>query len=509
MSGSQAASIFETRSFDYAWLKGQARALASRPYRAPTDLAPPALANLSWDALQGIRFRPERALWVNEPSAFQAHFFHLGRGFREPVQMYEVVGGRAHRIAYDPAMFDYQNSGLDPRTLPKTLGFAGFRLSFFTDWSVDIAAFLGASYFRAVGGEKQYGLSARGLAIDTGLNRPEEFPVFNSFWLERPAPNTTRITIYALMDSPSIAGAYRFDIAPGDTLVMDVDAALYPRKPIERLGIAPLTSMFQYGENDRRVSDDWRPEIHDSDGLALWTGTGERIWRPLVNPPNLHVNSFLDENPRGFGLLQRDRQFDHYQDDGVFYEKRPGVWIEPKPVGGQPWGKGAVQLVEIPTVDETSDNIVSYWNPAAKAVPGREILAAYRLYWGARPPYPSGTAEVVATRTGIGGVIGFRRLYFSWRFVIDFAGGSLASLGGTQVEPVITVSRGKVETVSARPQPQVNGYRAIFDLRPMDESVDPIDLRVYLRLRDQTLTETWIYQWTPPPPSERKRWLNT
>ncbi|HEY4373256.1 MAG TPA: glucan biosynthesis protein D [Burkholderiales bacterium] len=498
----------DSRPFDFAWLKGQARLLAGKFYRPPADLAPPALANLTWDQHQAIRFRADHALWVDTPSAFRAHFFHLGRGFREPVRMFEVVNGRARRITYDPGMFDYQGSGIDPRTLPKTLDFAGFRLSFHTDWSVDIAAFLGASYFRAVGGEKQYGLSARGLAIDTGLNRPEEFPVFNNFWLERPAPNATHLVIYALMDSPSITGAYRFEIVPGDTLTMDIDAALYPRKPIERLGIAPLTSMYQYGENDRRVADDWRPEVHDSDGLALWTGAGERIWRPLVNPATLRVNSFFDDNPRGFGLLQRDRVFDHYQDDGVFYEKRPGVWIEPKPVSGQVWGKGAVQLVEIPTIDETFDNIVTYWNPAAKVVVGREMLFAYRLYWGAREPFPPASAQVVATRDGIGGVVGQKRSYFSWRFNVDFAGGMLASLSNNAtVEAVVTASRGKIELVSARPQPQINGTRVLFDLHLTDESLEPVNLRAYLRLGEQPLSETWIYQWTPPPAAERKHWI--
>ena len=183
---------------------------------------------------------------------------------------------------------------------------------------------------------------------------------------------------------------------------MDVDAALYPRKAIERLGIAPLTSMFQYGENDRRMANDWRPEIHDSDGLAMWTGSGEWIWRPLANPRSMRFNAFADENPRGFGLLQRDRNFDHYQDDGVFYERRPSLWVEPK----SGWGKGSVQLVEIPTVDETFDNIVAFWNPAAKPRAGEELLFSYRLHWGARPPVQASAARVVATRTGIGGVVG-------------------------------------------------------------------------------------------------------
>ena len=502
------AVSFDPPRFDYAWLKGRARTLATEAYRPPAEVLPIVLTKLSRDAPQSIRFRRDHALWADQPLAFRVQFFHLGRNFREPVQMHEVVNGASRKIGFDPGMFDYAGSGVDPRRLPRTLDFAGFRLNFYPDWERDIAAFLGASYFRAVGADKQYGVSARGLAIDTGLNHPEEFPAFTHYWFERPLPGAVKMTIHALLDSPSITGAYRFELTPGEPLLMDIDAALYPRKAIERLGIAPLTSMYQSGENDHRVADDWRPEVHDSDGLSLWTGANERIWRPLVNPAALKVNSFIDNNPKGFGLLQRDRVFDHYQDDALLYEKRPSVWIEPRTVANQGWGRGAVQLVEIPAVDETADNIVSYWNPGASPQPGNEMLFAYRLHWGAQMPFPSPIAQVLATRDNIGGIVGQPRKYFSWRFVVDFTGGNLASLpGNTPVEPVLTASRGSFELVSVRPQPQIGGHRAIFDLKPSDLSTEPIDLRLYLRLNGQALSETWIYQWTPPPEAERKRWL--
>ena len=205
----------------------------------------------------------------------------------------------------------------------------------------------------------QYGLSARGLAIDTGMPRPEEFPDFTAFWLERPAPGSETVVVYALLDSPSVAGAYRFAITKGEPLVMDVDAALYPRKEIERIGIAPATSMYQVGENDRRMDWDWRAEIHDSDGLAMHSGNGEWIWRPLGNPAHLRYNAFADENPRGFGLLQRDRDFASYQDIETRSELRPSAWIAPR---GK-WGDGHVELVEIPTTTELNDNIVAFWVP--------------------------------------------------------------------------------------------------------------------------------------------------
>ncbi|HJV95984.1 MAG TPA: glucan biosynthesis protein, partial [Albitalea sp.] len=263
--------------FDEADLLAHARALAAHPYRPRSRRLPGPLAKLGWDDYQSIAYRADHALWAGQHLPFEARFFHLGLFFKSPVRMHEVVDGQARLIAYDPAMFDYGKSGLDHQSLPADLGFAGFRLTTKADPTRDVAAFLGASYFRAVGGQWQYGMSARGLAIDTGLSRAEEFPDFTEFWLLRPAPDANTLRVYTLLDSPSVAGVYRFDIRPGDTLVMDVQATLFVRKPIERLGVAPLTSMFLYGENDRadRAGDrrsaarrwhasDWRPEIHDS-----------------------------------------------------------------------------------------------------------------------------------------------------------------------------------------------------------------------------------------------------
>jgi periplasmic glucans biosynthesis protein len=495
--------------FDFAWLKGQAHYLASNAYQESKDVLPPAMAKLGYDQYQSIRFRGDHSLWGDLGLAFRLQFFHVGRTFNQPVRLHEVVEGQAREIIYDPAMFEWDKSGVDPASMKDRAGFAGFRVQFVTNWRADVAAFLGASYFRAVGGDtRQYGLSARALAVDTAFPRPEEFPRFTSFWFERPAKDSGTVTLYALMDSPSIAGALRMQISPGGTLIMNVDTALYPRKPIERLGIAPLTSMFFYGENDRRGANDWRPEIHDSDGVSMWTGAGEWIWRPLINPSQLHLNSYFDDNPRGFGLLQRDRNFDHYQDDGVYYDRRPSLWVEPRagPNGG--WGKGAVQLVEIPTVDETFDNIVAFWNPSEKLKAGQELLFSYRLYWGTRMPYGSPLAQTLATRTGIGGTVGVKRTYYSWHFAVDFAGGELGALAkDAPVEAVITASRGQTEHVTAHFVEEFNGYRALFDVKPTDESVEPVDLRLYLRVDGRPLTETWIYQWTPPSTKERKQVL--
>ncbi|EIQ01295.1 periplasmic glucans biosynthesis protein [Opitutaceae bacterium TAV1] len=494
-AGSGTRHIGKAQPFSYAWLKGHARTLAGAAWRPPEERLPDSVKALDWDRYQAIGYRDDHALWSGTDAKFRVKFFHLGLFTHHAVHLYDLRDGVAQEIAYDPAMFDYGKSGLDGAALPPDLGFAGFRLNFHTDWQRDVAAFLGASYFRAVGAEMQYGLSARGLAIDCGMDRPEEFPRFTSFWFEPPAGDSGKVTVYALLDSPSVTGAYRFDITPGGTLVMDLDAALYPRKEIERIGIAPLTSMYQCGSNDRRMANDWRPQIHDSDGLALWTGAGEWIWRPLTNPATLRFNAYADENPRGFGLLQRDRNFDHYQDDGVFYDRRPSLWVEPR---GE-WGKGSVQLVEIPTEDETFDNIVAFWNPATPPKAGEELLFGYRLHWGTVMPVSSPLATVVQTRTGIGGVVGRKRTYESWRFVIDFTGGSLPMLGkDVRVEPAITTSHGEIEITSARPLASINGYRAMFDLKSIENVGEPVNLRLYLHADGLPLSETWLYQWSRP-----------
>lgn len=489
-------------AFSYAVLKGHARALAADSYRPPAKLAPETLQGLDYDQYQSIRFRPERALWADADRGFRVQFYHLGRGFKEPVQMFEVVNGEARELTYRAVDYDFGRSGITARNLPADLNYAGFHIQAQTNWKSDVMSFLGASYFRAISNDtRQYGISARGLALDTAVNGPEEFPRFTTFWFERPPANARTIVLYALMDSPSVAGAYRFEVTPGSPQVMEVDAALYPRKAVERVGIAPLTSMFQCGENDRRMANDWRPEIHDSDGLSMLTGAGEWLWRPVTNPQGIRVSSFIDDSPRGFGLMQRDRTFDHYQDDGAMYDRRPNLWIEPK----GSWGKGAVQLVELPTADETHDNIVAFWNPPTKFQPGSELLFSYRMYWATQAPKSSPLARVTATRTGIGGVVGQPRRYYSGRFVIDFEGGELATvLPGATVEPVITASRGQVEIASARPLLQIDGFRAMFDLKLIDDSTDPVDLRLFLRKNGQPLTETWLYQWVPPAPHERR-----
>lgn len=481
----------ETRSFDYEGLRARAKALAAAPYRPAKPPAPELIHSIDFDAIQKIKFRPRFALWPGGP--FPIQLFHMHRYVPEPVKIHIVRDGVAREILYSPRYFDYGDTGLAQK-LPPDLGFAGFRVMDGPEAKTDWLAFQGASYFRSCGDENQYGASARGIAIDTAMPRPEEFPRFTEFWLaESEKPDT--VTIYALLDGPSVSGAYRIEASRAKGALTAVHTDLFARTDIERMGIAPLTSMFWYGENLDGKRPDWRPEIHDSDGLAIWTGKGERIWRPLIDPPRVQTNSFVDSNPKGFGLMQRDRDFANYEDDGAFYNRRPSLWVEP----GGGWGDGAVQLVEIPTDDETNDNIVAYWVPGKPVKKADALAFDYRLYWQSHEPnYPGDIARVVATRIGRGGRPGVPNSGKDrTKFVIDFTGGPLAAMAQRyDIEPVITLSRGVVENPYVIKVVGTPNWRAFFDAHL--EGRDPVDMRCYLRLKDKTLSETWLYQFFPP-----------
>jgi glucans biosynthesis protein len=377
--------------------------------------------------------------------------------------------------------------------VPSDLGFAGFRVLQEINqpgkWD-EIISFLGASYFRALAKGQHYGLSARGLALNTAEPGGEEFPVFEEFWIERPPLGGGSIIVYALLHGPSVAGAYRFVITPGEETIMRVRAAVYCRKNPVVFGVAPLTSMYAHGENSGWSQVDFRPEVHDSDGLLLETGAGEWVWRPLSNPQGVRVAAFQEVAPRGFGLMQRDRQFEHYGDLEAFYHLRPSLWVEP--VGN--WGAGSVRLVELPTKDEFGDNIVAFWVPAKLPAPGEPIEFEYNLRWftdpGRRPPAGQVSSTWVA---GVSGLPALRR------FVIEFTSAYLnAQQNDPGIEAVVNVTGGA--TAENRPVVQKNrftgAWRVVFEIRP-DPSGRPVELRCFLRKGQHVLTETWSYLWNP------------
>ncbi|MCP3097554.1 glucan biosynthesis protein [Myxococcus sp. K15C18031901] len=464
----------------------KARALAARPYQEPRSTLPESYKTLNYDAYRDIRFRPEKSWWRQEGLPFQAQFFHPGFFFLHPVAMHEVVDGREHTVRFSPDYFTY-GPLVKPGPLKQADGFAGMRLTHPINRKEhfdEVGVFQGASYFRSLGAGNLYGLSARGLAIDTAGPRPEEFPSFRELWLEKPAPGDTRVVVHALMDSQSVTGAYRFTITPGANTVFDVEVTLFARKPVEQLGVAPLTSMYLFGENDRGDYDDFRPEVHDSDGLFVWTKGGEQLWRPLQNPQHVNVSSFHVDGLRAFGLLQRDTAFTSYEDLEARYERRPSAWVEP--VGD--WGAGVVRLAELPTPDETNDNIVAFWMPDQPFGPGAPLRLAYRLHWGSRSPFATKNAFVTATRVAAGDTKGARR------FILDFSPSDAA--GDGPVEAVVTAASGQVlRPTVARHEPS-GGWRATFELLPTTPAA-PTELRAFLKRGPETLTETWSYLWIP------------
>jgi periplasmic glucans biosynthesis protein len=484
--------------FSFDGLKDTARRMAKGPHIGPPRPAADMVAKINYETWGKIKFNMDRALFASGPGRFPVSFFHLGMFFPKAVEMHVVSGGTARPIIYDQAYFDMPEDSI-ARKLPPGAGFAGLRVQEprggSLDWRKnDWVAFLGADYFRAIGELRQYGLSARAVALDVAVaGKAEEFPDFTRFYIDE-AEQEDSLTIYALLEGPSIVGAYRFVLRRAKSVVIDIDQALFLRGPISRFGLAPMSTMFWFSETKKETAIDWRPEVHDSDGLALWMGsTGERIWRPLNNPPRVITSSFLDENPRGFGLLQRDRVFDHYQ-DGVFYDRRPSLWVETK----GSWGRGAIELVEIPTDDEIHDNIVAMWAPERPATAGAEFNLSYRLYWAADEPFPTELARCVATRLGNGGQPGQPRPKGVRKFMVEFKGPPLEVLPfGVKPEPVLWASRGTFSYVftEAVPDDVPGHWRAQFDLTVTGP--DPVEMRLYLRAGDKTLSETWLYQYHP------------
>ncbi|MBL9199206.1 MAG: glucan biosynthesis protein G [Opitutaceae bacterium] len=476
---------------DFASLRSRARELAARPHAPVAGAVPQWLRELSYDDARKIQFDGGKSLWHGERLPFEIQFFHPGFIHDRTVRVAEIIRGRAETVPFRRESFNYH--GLKLGELPPALGYAGFRVMHGLgepDGGLrEAGSFLGASYFRFLPRGAAYGLSARGLALNTAEPEPEEFPAFTEFWLERPAPGAASVGVLALLESESVAGAYRFTITPGAMTSMHVQAAIFRRKDAKVFGVAPLTSMFWRGENSNGPLEDYRPEVHDSDGLLMHNGRGEWLWRPLDNPRHVRVVAFQDEHPRGFGLLQRDREFEHYQDLEAAYHARPGAWIEP--VGK--WGRGSVRLVELPTKDEFNDNIVAFWSPETLPPPGEAVELEYRLRWFVSQIGPP-AGFVRATRHG-------KTAYYEpglHRFVVDFDGDALRAFGAdSALAPELGVGDGAKLNNATLQKNAVNGtWRVAFTLRP-DGTGRPVELRCFLKRGAQVLTETWSYLWQP------------
>ena len=478
----------DAQAFSLEDVAARASKLASATYQKPSGALPKSLKALDYDQHRDIRFRPDRALWREARLPFEIMFFHPGWFYEDTVVIHEITAEGIRDIRFDPDTFDYGKNKIDRDEL-KGIGFAGFRAHFpvnTPNYKDEVLVFLGASYFRGLGRGQRFGLSARGLAIDTAESSGEEFPRFVEYWIERPQPTAKELTIYALLDSPRAAGAYRFVLRPGVTTVLEVDARVFLRRSVAKLGLAPLTSMFFFGANQRPNREDYRPRVHDSDGLSIQATATEWIWRPLVNPKRLLVTSFALTNPRGFGLMQRERGFADYEDLEARYDLRPSAWVELK----GPWGPGRVELVQIPVPDETNDNIVAYWVPDFQPRPKEALVFGYRVLWQrdreSRPP----VAWVRETRRGRGYT---KTPDASVELHVDFEGPPLGRLpAGTVPETVLSVDNGEVLERHVRRNDATGGWRFVVRVRRVDAG-KPVELRAHLKRGNEVLSETWSY----------------
>lgn len=488
-------------AFSFDDVVRRARDVSSAPYESAVQPLPEQLTRLDFDGWREIRFRSDRSMLGGAGGKFRLQLFHLGHLFLKPVTINIVRDGVATPIPYTASLFDYGRAKFD-KPLPVNMGFAGFRVHYPLNdprGSDELLSFIGSSYFRWLGRAQKYGLSARGLALGTGLlDNKEEFPFFREFWLDTPDANTDSITIYALLDSPSVSGAYKFVFHPGPDSPVDIEATLFPRKPLELLGMAPLTSMYFLGENDRHMNapnkyDEFRAELHDSDGLLMLTVDQEWVWRPLKNPLVQEVQRFDARNIRGFGLMQRDRRYEHYQDIELAYEDRPSYWIEPK----EDWGSGVVELVELATRDETADNIVVAFVPDSPLEPGKPFTFSYRIrslndgldlhklgYVGntfAAPAFALGSNEQQSANTR--------------RFMVDFTGGDMDYYlkNPSLLKVVASARNAKVFRTFLVPNPKGKGFRAMIDVRLEENQVGT--MRAHLQAGQKPVTETWSYSW--------------
>lgn len=471
--------------FDPASVEDRARRLAAEPYRARPTVPQPWL-DLTYDEYRKIWFNTRRAIWAGTDAPFQLDLFHPGLYFPRAVRVNVVEDGNARTLRFDYSLFDRTDQAPD-LPIDDTVGYSGLRLRAELERQGIFQEFFvmqGASYFRAIGRGETYGLSARGLALDTAEAAGEEFPDFVEFWVERPEAGADLIRIHALLDSPSVAGAYRFDVMPGEATRTDVTAVIFPRAELRHVGIAPLTSMFLFDETNRDRFSDFRNAVHDSDGLLIHNGAGEKLWRPLANPRTLQISAFGDADPKGFGLMQRARALADFADLEANYHLRPGLWIEPDGA----WGRGAVTLVEIPSDKEIYDNTVAYWRPETPLAPQSAHRFAYRMTWG-QEPVPRGT-EVRVLNTRMGGAFSGEGLTVA----IDFEPAPELSGEVGDFTWGLRTTAGEVTPGILQRNPETGGMRLAFDFRPGDATL--AEFRAYLMTGGRPVSETWLYRWT-------------
>ncbi|BCO20991.1 glucans biosynthesis protein G 1 [Alteromonas sp. KC3] len=475
-----------------------ARASAKEDYEQDDHGLDTKLKEIDYTTYRSIRFDSEASLWRGE-NDYELQFFHPGFLYEYPVTIHTIgADNTPTRLPFDSAMFKYDGSAqaLAGLTDEKS-GFAGFRVHYpikNNEYKDEFAVFLGASYFRLVGKNQVYGISARGLAIDTALAKGEEFPHFTEFWVIEPSDGQP-ITIYARLESPSVAGAYKFVIEPGIDTRVKVESWLFAREDVAKLGVAPFTSMFLYGENTQGRIDDYRPEVHDSDGVLMVTHAGEEIWRPLTNPARLQVTSLSDTAPKGFGMLQRDAEWDNYLDAEANYHLRPGLWVTPE----AGFDKGRLEVVEIPTKSEIHDNIVAFWTPETPFNAGESLYFSYQLSTVEQNPFVSELASVVRTRQGKAVLPGdeFKndKLSTTRQFSVDFTAPQDTSFDDQAMKLVVQGANGTISDQRLYAVADGQEWRATFLVKPKEKQT--VDMRAYIEKDGKRISEVWNYVYQP------------
>jgi periplasmic glucans biosynthesis protein len=476
--------------FSEDWLDGFARELGDKPYKPFEKRVEPALANLPFDQYNSaILFKEDQGIWRPDGVPFWIEPRHTaGPYYSYPVNLYSVEGAQAFKIPYSANAFEFKAPATRPQN-PAQSDFAGFRAfgqlerpNVFKDF----LSFLGGTNFHAIGSGMVPGVSARAFAINTGQAGGEDFPLFRSFWFQKPKPADSSLTIYGLFDSQNAAGWLKFVVTPGWNTVIDTEAAIYPRRRIPYAGIAPMASRFFFGPGTPPKRRDYRPRAHDSEALYIVNGAGEQIWRPLLNPERLQFSVFVDKKPKGFGLIQKERYFSSYQDAGEQFEKRPTLWIEP--LDGNIWNEGSIDLIELPAPDEKNENIVCFWRPKDGLGPGIGHRFRYRMHWCWNPPLESKQAVVTQTRVG-------EEKSGANAFIVDFyTGDGCPACGGAPLAPAVAASAGEVRNVSLAPLQAMGGTQRLrFDFVPSGS--DPIDLRAHLTANGKPVSDTWIFRW--------------
>ncbi len=477
----------DSQPFSEDLLDAFARRRADEPYKAPEKRVDEALAGITYDQYsRAIVYKEDQAIWRKDDGPFWLEPYHTaGAIFAFPVELFSIEAGRAVRIPYSAPAFEFNPPAKQPTTAAQS-DFAGFHaLAQLEKQGVfrDFLSFLGATNFRAIAAGQVFGVTARALAINTGQTGGEDFPLFRSFWIERPRPVDQSLVVHALLDSVSAVGRFKFTATPGYDTVIETEAVIYPRRRIPYAGIAPIASRFFFGPGVPPKRRDYRPRVHDSEALCILNGAGEQIWRPLLNPERLQFSVFLDKGPKGFGLIQKERSFASYQDIDQQFEKRPSLWIEP--LGD--WGEGSIDLIELPAPEEINENIVCFWRPKDGLGPGIGHRFRYRMHWCWNAPIEKKKATVQQTRVG-------EAKTGEIAFVVDFANTELCdSCSGAAIMTNVTASAGEVRNARLSAGPATGTQRLRFEYAP--SGGDPADLRAQLVVDGKAVSETWIFRW--------------